>query len=113
MPSSKGQKNIPAFHRILLMRYERYVVAYDVANTKRRNKVSKILKGCGERVNLSVFECELEKGKLPLLRDKISKIVKKKEDIVIYYPLCLDCLARIESDGKGIERQYDKSLLSI
>lgn len=95
------------------MRYERYVVAYDIADTKRRNKVSKILKGCGERVNLSVFECELKKGKLPILRGKISGIIKKKEDVVIYYPLCLDCLARIVSDGRGIERQYDKSLLSI
>ena len=95
------------------MRYERYVVAYDIANTKRRNKVSKLLKEYGERVNLSVFECELKKGKFPLLRNQISGIIKKKEDVVIYYPLCLNCLARMVSDGKGIERQYDKSVLSV
>ena len=95
------------------MRYERYVVAYDITNTKRRNKVSKLLKEYGERVNLSVFECELEKGKLPLLRNKISGIIRKKEDVVIYYPLCLNCLARIVNDGKRIGRQYNMSLLSI
>lgn len=95
------------------MRYDRYVVAYDVANTKRRNKVSALLKEYGERVNLSVFECELENGKLPILRDKISGIIRKKEDVVIYYPLCLNCLGSIVSDGKKIERKYDKNLLSV
>ncbi len=60
-----------------------------------------------------MFESELKKGTLPLLRERISGIIRKKEDVVIYYPLCLNCLARIVNDGKGIERQYDKNVLSI
>jgi len=32
------------------------VVAYDISNDKRRNKVAKCLQGYGERVNFSIQE---------------------------------------------------------
>jgi len=83
------------------MRLQRYVIAYDISSTRRRNKVAKILKaqGRGVRVNLSVFECEIEKDKMIELRKEIQKIIKKKKDIVIYYPLCLNCLSAVVTDG--------------
>ena len=37
------------------------LVAYDISSTRRRNKVVKILSMYGERVNLSVFECDFKK----------------------------------------------------
>lgn len=86
------------------MRLQRYVVAYDISSTRRRNKVAKILKGRGVRVNLSVFECEVEKEKMVELRKEIQKIIKKNEDIVIYYPLCLNCLSAVITDGIRTER---------
>jgi len=95
------------------MKYDRYVVAYDIADDKRRSRIAKILKSWGERVNLSVFECEFDKGKLPKLRKQISRHIKKQEDVVIYYPLCLDCLGGVVSDGRDVERQYDKTLLTV
>lgn len=95
------------------MKLERYVVAYDIADTKRRGKVHDLLKGWGERVNLSVFECELKKGRLKVLRKEIQKLINVKEDVVIYYPLCLDCLARVVSDGMPIERNLDKVVFSV
>lgn len=99
--------------RELSMKYDRYVVAYDIVSTKRRNKVAKVLKGWGERVNLSVFECELKKGTLELLRKEISKLIKKDEDVVVYYPLCLNCRAEVVNDGKKIERLFDKMMLTV
>ncbi len=36
-----------------------YVVAYDIADDRRRSKVVKVLEAIGHRVNFSVFECML------------------------------------------------------
>ena len=41
-----------------------YVVAYDIANDKRRKKVSEHLDKYGVRVNYSVYEIKLNKTKL-------------------------------------------------
>ena len=95
------------------MQYERYVVAYDITKTKRRNKVAKLLKGWGERVNLSVFECEIKKGELKKLRREIAELIEKKEDLVIYYPLCLNCRSKVVNDGINIDRNFNKTLLSV
>ena len=95
------------------MRYERYVVAYDITLTKRRNRVARLLKGWGERVNYSVFECEIKKGRLTDLRAAIDQLIDKDEDLVIYYPLCLNCRAGVHYDGKPIERTLDKTLLVV
>jgi len=93
------------------MRYEYYVVAYDIVKTKRRNQVAKLLKSWGERVNYSVFECEIEKNKLNALRKEIAKLIKKDEDSVIYYPICLNCRAGAIYDGKTVERKFDETVL--
>jgi len=95
------------------MRFDRYVVAYDIANTKRRNRIYKLLKSWGERVNYSVFECEIRKGKLKVLRKEIRKLIKRSEDVVIYYPLCLNCLAGVVSDGMAISRNLNRILVTV
>lgn len=48
----------------------RYIVSYDVSNTKTRTLISKILEEFGERVQFSVFECELH-------RDQYSNLIAK------------------------------------
>lgn len=72
-----------------------YVVAYDIAHTKRRNKVVKTLQKFGTRVNLSVFECMLTEIQLAELTEKIKEIIVENEDQVIIYYLCKDCFAKI------------------
>jgi len=95
------------------MKFEHYVVAYDISDNKRRNKVYNLLKSWGEPVNLSVFECEFDKNKLPDIRKEILKLINGKTDIIIYYPLCLNCLSGIMNDGAKIQRTIDKALLCI
>lgn len=48
----------------------RYIVSYDVSNTRIRTLISKILEEFGERVQFSVFECELD-------RDQYSNLISK------------------------------------
>ncbi len=41
----------------------KYIVTYDIANDKRRTKLSDLLGAYGDRVNYSVFEIELSEAK--------------------------------------------------
>ena len=36
-----------------------YVISYDIAGDKLRNKIAKVLLGYGRRVQYSVFECRI------------------------------------------------------
>ena len=71
------------------------VVAYDVADNRRRGKVVKILEKAGVRINYSVFECMLTDAQYEKLRTDIGKKINVKEDSVAYYPICLDCYTHI------------------
>ncbi len=61
------------------------VVAYDIVDDNRRNKIADILSAYGQRVNKSVFECFLRQKDISELKRKIRAHVKKDEDIVLYY----------------------------
>jgi CRISPR-associated protein Cas2 len=87
------------------------VVAYDIGNEKRRNKISDILAAYGERVNRSVFECFLRLKDISELKRKIREHVKKDEDIVLYYCLCKQCLEKI--DRTGAIPQQKKTVISF
>jgi len=78
------------------------LIAYDVSSTRRRNKIAKILSDYGNRVNLSVFECEFKKPEtLQSLKQKIRKAIKPKEDHIRYYVICRECRNKITVQGYG------------
>lgn len=73
-----------------------YVIAYDVTDDKRRNKVVKLLSKHGVRSNYSVFECMLTESQFTKIREALRKIINPKEqDRVAYYPICVNCYTRI------------------
>jgi len=73
------------------------VVAYDISNTKRRNKIAKLLGHYGSRVNLSVFECLLTKSRFEKLRYEIEPLVEVVTDNIVYYTICFDCFTKIQT----------------
>lgn len=84
------------------------VVAYDIVCDRRRQRLAKLLGGYGERVNLSVFECELRPRQFVPLQHKIARIIDTQEDSVRFYELCGLCRGRILVLGQGLagpERQ--------
>jgi CRISPR-associated protein Cas2 len=81
------------------------VVAYDIVDDERRNKISDILSAYGQRVNKSVFECFLKKRDIDELKREIRENIKKSEDIVLYYYLCRDCIEKIERMGEIFEEK--------
>ncbi len=88
-----------------------YVVCYDIVDDTMRDKVARILKGYGYRVQKSVFECpELSEKKLLKLMDKIERQIDITQDSVRYYRQCMACLKGYEQTGIGEEpeiRNYE------
>lgn len=69
----------------------KYVICYDVEDSKKRKKLSDLLEGYGVRVNYSVFEVDLKKNELLYLLKEIKKNIPKS-DSVRFYHLCKNCI---------------------
>ncbi len=78
------------------------VIAYDIADDKRRQKIAKILSNCGVRCNFSVFECVMTESQIKKTQMKIEKIIDQRTDCVLYYYLCKSCVAKRGVEGKQI-----------
>ena len=76
-----------------------YVIAYDIPDDRRRTRVHKILLGFGKWTQYSLFECFLSGKELVLLRSKLAEHLVPKEDSVRFYPLCANCIERVETVG--------------
>jgi CRISPR-associated protein Cas2 len=76
-----------------------YVIAYDIPDDKRRTKIHKILLGFGEWTQYSLFECFLTRKELVLLRSRLAEHLMDKQDSVRFYPLCANCVERVETVG--------------
>ncbi|OGR02137.1 MAG: CRISPR-associated endonuclease Cas2 [Deltaproteobacteria bacterium RIFOXYD12_FULL_50_9] len=77
------------------------LAVYDIANDKRLNKVAKILKDYGVRVQKSKFEMDVSESTFAHLRERIGKVIVPAEDGVKYIPLCEKCRNKIEIIGQG------------
>jgi len=65
-----------------------YVIAYDIADDRRREDVSMALAAHGARVQLSVFECDLpDPVAVAGLKTKLLELIDTREDQVRLYPL--------------------------
>lgn len=64
---------------------KRYLFCYDVADSKRLQKISRELEKLGVRVQYSFFEIETDRQKAEELYKKICSIADKNEDRVFMY----------------------------
>ena len=78
-----------------------YFISYDVSDAKRLHKVAKTLENYGIRVQYSFFEWEMKEEQKTKLVSEILKIIKVKEDSLLVYPLCEDCIQTVQSVGQG------------
>jgi CRISPR-associated protein Cas2 len=69
------------------------LVTYDIADTESREgarrlrKVAIICKDYGQRVQFSVFECEIDEMQFEMFRSKLLKVVDLKLDSLRFYKL--------------------------
>jgi CRISPR-associated protein Cas2 len=77
------------------------VVAYDIAQDKRRLKVMKMMQGYGEHVQESVFECDLKPAVYRQMTERLKKSINLDQDNVRIYHLCTVDVDRIQQMGVG------------
>lgn len=77
------------------------VVAYDIRDDRRRNRVHAILRDFGLWMQYSVFECRLTPAQLVRLHHRLRREVDPNEDRVFFYLLCGSCLERVKRIGSG------------
>ena len=90
-----------------------YLVCYDICDPRRWRKVYKTMKGFGEWLQLSVFQCRLNREKVLRMSDKLSGLIDKSEDHVVIIDLgpAESVSIRIESIGKRFEPIERKSVI--
>jgi CRISPR-associated protein Cas2 len=82
------------------------VVSYDIHDDKRRNRIHKMLKNFGERIQFSVFECDLTKEQILHMQHVLRRIIKEDDhDSVRFYHLCDSCKGKIDRIGGIIPRE--------
>lgn len=68
------------------------LVTYDVdtiseSGNKRLRQVARICKNYGQRVQSSVFECEVTEAQYCLLKDQIKEVMNEQLDSIRFYHL--------------------------
>ncbi len=90
----------------------RYVIAYDIVNDRRRNRVAKFLEGEGRRIQKSVFECELSSPEeLRRVTTRLKKLLKTAEDCCHIYQVCGECLPKRITLGNAIESEIHQTVV--
>lgn len=92
------------------------VVSYDVSTMeeegqRRLRRVAKICKDYGQRVQLSVFECEVDPAQWTRLRQKLVNEIDTETDSLRFYFLGSNWRRRIEE--VGAKKAYDPDGLLV
>ncbi len=64
-----------------------YLVSYDVRNDKRWRRLYRALRGYGEWLQLSVFQCRLTRRRLAQMEAAVREVVNQAEDHVLIVDL--------------------------
>lgn len=76
-----------------------WLIAYDIADDKRRRRLAKYLENHTDRVQESVFEGWLSPEEVRQLSTKVSSMIELKEDTVRLYPISGDAQRRRQTQG--------------
>ncbi len=90
-----------------------FVVAYDVASSKRRARLARRLGQCGIRINLSVFEVRLAPDGLEALLADVRRILNATRDHVRVYPVCGRCQAGARILGRPLGLSTDPGVEEV
>ena len=87
-----------------------YLVCYDIADQKRWRRIFKTMKGYGEWMQLSVFQCRLSRMHFLRMTDTLKGLLNQNEDHLLIIDLgpAESVNIRVESYGKKfvpIQRQ--------
>ena len=64
-----------------------YLICYDIADDKRLRRVFQIMRGFGDHLQYSVFECQLTAMDLARCRAMLAGVIDTEEDQVLFVSL--------------------------
>ena len=80
------------------------IISYDIINSSKRNRIVRILREYGTRVQKSVFECDVsEKDRLDIF-SRLSQVMESLEEVkdsIRFYKVCEKCLSQTRIIGTG------------
>lgn len=65
------------------MTRRRYLIAYDIADPKRLRKVCRLMEDHGERLQYSVFVCDLSPAEVAELESAVTAVMHLAQDNVV------------------------------
>lgn len=89
------------------------IIAYDIAHPRRLNRVAKIMKDYGVRVQKSIFEVEVDNKRFAEMKRRVRDVILESEDGVKYFPLCEKCAGTVEIIGQGIFVDPDEEYVVV
>jgi CRISPR-associated protein Cas2 len=80
-----------------------YIVAYDISDQKRWRRVFRLMKGYGEWVQLSVFQCRLTSRQHAELIALLDGLIQHEQDHIVLMDLGVadNVIPRVVSLGKA------------
>jgi CRISPR-associated protein Cas2 len=82
------------------------LIAYDIESDRTRRRVAETLEGYGQRVQRSVFECDLTHSQYEELRAQFDTLHGgTSTDSIRCYRLCANCVDKVRLIGEGELRQ--------
>mgnify|MGYP001597865560 FL=1 len=64
-----------------------YLVCYDIRDDKRLARVAKTMRGFGDRIQYSIFECQFNDVDLVRCKFALSAVINQKHDQVLFVDL--------------------------
>jgi len=64
-----------------------FLVCYDIADDKRLAKVHKTMRGFGDHLQYSIFECQFTRADLLQCRHRLAQIIDHRADQVLFVDL--------------------------
>jgi CRISPR-associated protein Cas2 len=64
-----------------------YLICYDICDDKRLRRVFKVMRGWGDHLQYSVFECQLTSSDLVRLRSELAEVIHHTQDQVLFVNL--------------------------
>ena len=83
---------------MMLVTYD--VATGDLAGRRRLRRVARVCRDFGQRVQYSVFECQVDPAQWTILRARLLDEIDEDEDSVRFYRLGANWRSRVEHVGQ-------------
>jgi len=88
-----------------------HLIAYDITEDSKRNRICSYLSGWGRRIQKSVFECDLNQDELQQIESYIQTLIDIEKDRCHIYRLCAECITYQTAFGNDLEPKLEQTVV--